>query len=155
MTVIWCMVPKIWSATDRIVCHFGSFFLPFYPPNNPKNQIFDRMKKMDGDIMILLKFTINDNHMMYGSWNTKCDSQNFLLFWTVFCPTTPLTPQNIKILKSLKIHQETLLPYISVPKIMIIYTAPEIWCARCNYFSFWAIFYPFTPLTSQKIKILK
>ena len=26
---------------------------------------------------------------------------------------------------------------------------------RCNYFSFWAIFCPFTPLTAQKIKILK
>ena len=25
----------------------------------------------------------------------------------------------------------------------------------CNYFSFWAIFCPFTPLTAQKIKILK
>ena len=26
MTVIWCMVPEIWSATDRIFCHFGPFF---------------------------------------------------------------------------------------------------------------------------------
>ena len=26
---------------------------------------------------------------------------------------------------------------------------------RCNYFSFQAIFYPFTPLTAQKIKIFK
>ena len=32
----------------------------------------------------------------------------------------------------------------------------KIWCDRCNcYFSFWAIFCPFTPLTAQKIKILK
>ena len=28
-------------------------------------------------------------------------------------------------------------------------------CDRCNYFSFWAIFCPFTPLTAQKIKIFK
>ena len=26
---------------------------------------------------------------------------------------------------------------------------------RCNYFPFWAIFYPFTPLPAQNIKILK
>ena len=26
---------------------------------------------------------------------------------------------------------------------------------RCNYFTFWAIFHPFTPLTAQKIKMKK
>ena len=26
MTIIWCMVPEIWSATDRNFCHFGPFF---------------------------------------------------------------------------------------------------------------------------------
>ena len=33
---------------DRVFCHFGSFwviFLPFDPPNNPKNQDFESMKK--------------------------------------------------------------------------------------------------------------
>ena len=24
--IIWCMVPKIWSGTGRIFCHFGLFF---------------------------------------------------------------------------------------------------------------------------------
>ena len=42
--------------------------------------------------------------------------------------------------------------YTSAPKIMIIcYMVRD----RCNYFSFWAIFCPFTPLTACKIKILK
>ena len=47
--------------------------------------------------------------------------------------------------------------YTSVTKIMIIcYTVLEIWwVTRCNYFSFRTIFCPFTPLTAQKIKILK
>ena len=33
-TIIWCMLPEIWSATDIIFCHFGSFFafLPLYWP---------------------------------------------------------------------------------------------------------------------------
>ena len=26
-----CMVPEMWSATDRIFCHFGLFFCPFSP----------------------------------------------------------------------------------------------------------------------------
>ena len=42
-------------------------FLHFYPPNNPKNQNFEKMKKTPGDIIILHMCTINDNHMMYGS----------------------------------------------------------------------------------------
>ena len=25
MTIMWCMVPEIWSMTDRIFCHFGAF----------------------------------------------------------------------------------------------------------------------------------
>ena len=33
--VIWCMVPEIWSATNRIFCHLDCF-LHFYFPNNLK-----------------------------------------------------------------------------------------------------------------------
>ena len=60
------MVPEIWSVTDKFFCHFGPFLL-FYHPNNPKNQNFVKMKKQPGDIIILHKYTINDNHMMYVS----------------------------------------------------------------------------------------
>ena len=45
---------------------FRTIFLHFYPPNNPKNQNFEKMKKQLGDIITLLMCTINDNHMMYG-----------------------------------------------------------------------------------------
>ena len=41
MTIIWCMVPEIWSATDRIFCHFGPFFALY----NPKNQNFEKSEK--------------------------------------------------------------------------------------------------------------
>ena len=37
------------------------------PPKNPENQNFEKIKKTPGDIIILHKCTINDNHMMYGS----------------------------------------------------------------------------------------
>ena len=94
MTVIWCVVPQIWSAMDRIFCHFGCF-LPFYPPNNPKNQNFEKMKKTPGDIYIIILHmrTINDNHMMYGSWDEH-DGQNFLSFWNLFFFYPPNNPKN-------------------------------------------------------------
>ena len=71
-------------------------------PNNPKNLNFEKMKKTPGDNIILHMCTINDNHMMYRSWDTKRNGQNFLLFWTIFYPFTPITTQKIKILKKWK-----------------------------------------------------
>ena len=60
------MVLEIWSATDRIFCHFGPFYA-FLPSNNPKNQNFEKMKETLADIIILHKYSVNDNYMMYGS----------------------------------------------------------------------------------------
>ena len=73
-------------------------FLPFDPPNNPKIQNFEKIKKTPGDIIIL-----NENHMMYGSWNIKSVTDIiFYHFELFFCPFTPLTAQKIKILKKMK-----------------------------------------------------
>ena len=43
-----------------------SHFLPFDPPNNLKNQSFNKMKHMPEEIIILHLRTTNDDHMMYG-----------------------------------------------------------------------------------------
>ena len=189
-------------------------FFHFYFPNNPKNQNFERMKKTPRDI-ILHMCTINNNHMMYGSWDMErdrqkfchfgplfallspkqpkkskfwinekttwryyhfayvyhkwqsydvwllrygvCDRQNFLLFWTVFCPFTPLTTRKIKILKKWKQNLEILSFYTCVPQMTIIWcmileissTMDKLFCHFGPFFSH------FTPLTTQKIKILK
>ena len=55
MTIIQCIVPEIWSMTDKIFCHFEPLFALFpYPknpnnqttnPNNPKNQNFQKILK--------------------------------------------------------------------------------------------------------------
>ena len=37
----------------------------------------------------------------------------------------------------------------------VLYCSWNMVCDRCNYFSFWAVFCPFTPLTAGKIKIFK
>ena len=76
MTIMWCMVSELWSTTDRIFVIF-SYFLPFYPTNNLKNQNFEKIEKMPGDIIILHLCTTNDNHMMYGAWYMDCGRQNF------------------------------------------------------------------------------
>ena len=61
------MVPDIWCVTDVIVIsHFGLFFA-LLPPNSPKNENFEKMKKMPGDIIILHMSTKNYDQMMYGS----------------------------------------------------------------------------------------
>ena len=78
------------------------YFLPFWSPNNPENQTFEKMKKTCGAI-IILHSTINENHMMYGSWDMEHDRQNCFSFWTIFCPYfTSLITQKTKILKKLK-----------------------------------------------------
>ena len=99
------MVPEIWSATDRISCHYGLFFA-FYPPKEPENQNFEKMKKTLDDIIILQMFTLNDSLMIYGFSDKECNRQNCLSFWMVFCPFTPLTTRKIKILKNWKKKQK-------------------------------------------------
>ena len=59
------MVPDIWSASDRIFCHFEPFFA-LLPTNNPENLNFEKIKKAPGDI-ILHMCTKNDNHMTHSS----------------------------------------------------------------------------------------
>ena len=90
-------------------------FLSFYPSMDPENQNFGKMKKTPEDIIILQMCTTNENHMMYGSWDMKYNGQNFLSFWTIFCPFTPLITWKIKILKNWKKHLEKLSFYTCVP----------------------------------------
>ena len=105
-------------------------FLPFYLPNSPKNQNFEKMKKTPGDLIILHMRTKNYDQMMYTSWDIVHHGCNcYFSFWATFCPFTPLTAHKIKILKKWKKTLEISSIYISVPKIMIKWcTLPEIWC---------------------------
>ena len=104
---------------------------------------------MPGDIIILHMCTINDNNMRYGSWDIKCNRQNFLSFWTIFCPFQNFekmkkTPRDIIILHKCNINGNH-----------IMYGSQNMKCDREHFFSFWTVFCCFTPLTTQKIKILK
>ena len=106
------------------------------------------MKKTPGDITILHMCTINDNYMVYGSWDMEHNEQNFLSFWTIFSTFTPLKTQKIKILKKWKKQLEILSFYTSVPKIIIIwYTVAEIWRMTdviiFHFGLFWSFYLPF------------
>ena len=105
MTIIWCTVPEILSVTD-IIFTILDHFLPFYPPpspNNTKNQYFEELKKISGDIIILHKCTKNHDHILYCSLDMARNGCNYYFsFWTIFCPFTSLTAPKIKIFKKRK-----------------------------------------------------
>ena len=73
----------------------GQSFLSFEPPNNQKNQNFEKIK-MPGEIIILHLCTTNDNHMMNGSWDTDRIFRHFGLFLP-FYPTN--NPEKKKLLE--------------------------------------------------------
>ena len=96
------------------------------------------------DIIILHKFTINDNQMMYGSWDIGRDRQIFFVILDHFLPF-----YNPKYQYFVKIKQ--------MPgDIIILHKCTKnndhMLCCSWNtahdgckcYFSFWAIFCPFT-----------
>ena len=131
-------------------------FLPFYPPNNPKNQNFEKLKKNPENIIILQMCTIKDNQIMYGFWDIE-HGRDFFVILDHFLPIYPLKTWKIKVLKKWKKHLEILSFYTSLTEIMIIcYTVPDMAHNKCNcFFHFGLFFCPFTSLTAQKIKIFK
>ena len=71
--------------------------------------------------------TINQDHMIYGPWNMKCNRQNVFVILDHFCPFSPLTARKMKISK-MKKNLEISSFYTIVPKILIIvFTVPKIW----------------------------
>ena len=130
-------------------------FLPFYPPNNLKNQNFEKLKKQPGDIIISHMYPINDNHVIFGSWDMECDRQNLLSFWTVFCPFYPTNNAKNQNFEKMEKGLEILF-YTCVPRMTIIWCiVPEISSVTNKIFCHFGHFFPFTPLTTWKIKILK
>ena len=76
-------------------------FLPFQHSDDLKNHNFEKLKKPPGYMFILHICTVNNNHIMHDSWDTKCDRQNFLSIWTIFCPfSTQSTWKNTILKKS-------------------------------------------------------
>ena len=99
-TIKWCMLTKIWSVTDIIICHFRSVFalLSHYWPGKLK---FGKMLKASADIILLHMCTINQGHMMYGSWDIKCKGQSlFCHFRPFILRSDPLSNRKSKFWKN-------------------------------------------------------
>ena len=122
-------------------------FLPFYLPPPlmiPNIKILKKTKKR----LEILSFytdtcTINADHMIYGSWNIRCNRQKFLTFWAIFCPFSSLTTWEIKILTLKKTPRDIIILHICTTIWCMV---PEIWNVTDITFCHSGLFfYPFTP----------
>ena len=150
MTIMWCMAPDISSGTDRIFCHFGLLFTFLCPPNNPENQIFEKMKINPGDIIILhIKYHKSKSYdiwfLRYGVWQIE-----FFSFWIIFCPFTPRSPTNNPKNQNFEKMKRTPRDIIILHKCTVndnhmIYGSWDIDCNRQIFFVILGHFLPFTP----------
>ena len=96
-TIIWGMVSDIWSETE-FFCHFGPFFT-YFPFNNSEINILKKWKKhleMSSCYTCVPKISTTWC-MLPKIWSA---TENFLSFWVIFCPFTPLITPKIKIWKN-------------------------------------------------------
>ena len=134
------------------------YFLPFYHLTAKKMIISKQWKKTLGYIIILHNCTKNHDHILYCSWDMACDNYNsHFLFWAIFCLPLPLTAPKMTISKHMKKAPGDIIILHKCTKNHdhdhTISCSWDMACDECNYFSFWAIFCPFTTLTAQKIEI--
>ena len=130
---IWFLKYKVWQTE---IFDILGHFLPFQPLDNLGNQNFNI--ETPRDIIILQICTINDNHIMYSSWDMERDRHNFLSFWTAFSPFTTLWTQKIKIFKKMKKNTWRLSFYKH--KWVIWCTVPQIWSAMDRFFCHFGLF---------------
>ena len=85
----------------------------------------------------------------------KHDRQNFFIILDCFFPFN--NPKNQNFEKLQKPPRDIIILHKCTKNHgHMLYCSWDMVHDKCNcYFSFWAIFCPFTPLTAQKIKILK
>ena len=143
MTIIWYMVPEIWSAPDRIFCHFGLFFALLQP------EIWKLKKKLKKKHLEISFYTSVPGIMIIGYtvpeiWHVM---DRIVIFYF-----GPVTAWKMKISKKWKKHLEVICT--GVPKTMIIcYTIPEIWHVADVIVIFpFGLFFALHPLTPQKMK---
>ena len=116
------------------------------------------MKKTPKHIIILHKCTKNHDHKLYCSWDMVCDGCNcYFSFWAIFYPFNPtrLTAQkneNIEKIWTKETGDIIILLKCTKNHDHRLYCSCDQW--NC-YFSFWAIFCPFTPITAPKMETSK
>ena len=144
---------------QNFFCHFGLFFALLPPPNNLENENFEKMKKSPGGIIILNKSAINENHMMYDSWDMEHDRQNRFSFWTFFALYTlllPLKTQRISFEKMKKATGDIIIVHkCTTNDKRMIYGSWDMKCPRQNFFVILGHFLTFYTPNSPKMEISK
>ena len=157
--MIICLVPEISSTTDRIFLPFWAILCPFTPITTQKIKILKIWKKTPGGLIILNMSTINENHIMYESWDMEHDRQNFFSFWTIFCPFTPSPPNNPENQNFEKMKKNDvdiiILHKCTINDNHMIYGSWDMKCTRQDFFSILHHFLPFYPPTSLKNENVK
>ena len=132
---------------------FWAIFCPF---TIPKIKNLKKKKKKRKKCLEILSFytficTINEDHMIYGSWNIRCDRQKFSIFWAIFCPVSLLTTWKIKILTLKKTTGDTTILHIcTINDNHMIHGSWDIKCDRHNFLSFWTWrYYLFTNINDN------
>ena len=113
------------------------------------------MWKNPGDITLLYMRTINAVIWCMVSEITS-DTVTFVIlgYFLPFYPANNLKNQNCEKMKN-KPGDIIILHLYTTNDNRMMYGSWDMERDRQNFFSFWTIFCPFTPLTTQKIKILK
>ena len=101
-------------------------------PNHPENRNFEKNEKNSRRYHLYMSI-INENHMMYDSWDMECDRQNFFSFWTIFCSfTSPLNnpkSQNFEKMKHIP-RDIIILHKCTINDNHVIYGSCDINCNR-------------------------
>ena len=141
------------------VLSFWAIFCPFTTPLMIPN--IKTLKKNEKKCLEILSFytymcTINEDHMIYGSWNIRCDRQKFSTFWAIFCPFSPLTTWKIQTLTLKKTLGDIIILHICmINDNHMIYGSWDMEPDRHNFWSFWTVFCPFPPYGPRKSKFSK
>ena len=155
MTIIWYMVPEKSTSTDRFFVILGHF-CSSTPVTAQKMKILQKLKKhleissfytSVPKIMIISYIVSEIWHMADVMFIF-----HFGLFFAVLPPNS-LKNQNFK--KWKKYYEDIIILHkCTKTQDHMLYCSWDMIHDTCNfYFSFWAFFCPFTPLTAQKIKI--
>ena len=152
------MVPEISRTTDRIFCHFGQFFAHL-PSKKLKNQNFEKNRKKYLEILSfytsvpkirIIGYTVTD------IWHVP-DVIVIFHFRLFFALLPPWQPEKWKFHNNEKntwrCHRFTPV-YWKLFSYGILLLRYDAWEMQLLFFIL-GYFCPFTPLTAQKIKILK
>ena len=76
MTIIWCMIPEIWSAADINFCHSGSFFALLLQYGPRKSKFWKNEKNAWRYYHFTNVYHIWQTYdvwfLRYGAWQRKC-----------------------------------------------------------------------------------